>query len=180
MAFLDFLKRPKQDGPGATLEDCEAALAKLHEDRARAEEFLANIDARRTDLLMNDADPKKIQALDIEGDVSRLQLEKFELFEAEIVNRLAHVHGLAAEQDWRRAYDAMHMAAMSFAQKMSDCLGELYAFRAAAGELNRFNYGMRRPSGPPVILGNEALQNWLRDLEADHDFELNRRARQGP
>jgi hypothetical protein len=176
--FLNFLLKPKPDAPPVTIADLEQKLRELHETRDRSTTFLAGIEDRRAKLLLDDADPQKIIALDAEVDASRISLEKTEIFEGEILSRLSELHGDIAEQAWREAYDNMHSAAMKFAGKMSDCLQELYAYRAAAEGLNGFGYGMRRPGPAPVILGTESLQNWLRDLESDHDFELNRRERQ--
>jgi hypothetical protein len=179
MAFLDFLLKPKPSAPPVTIVDLEAKLSELHQERERSTSFLAGLETRRNQMLIDDRPPSEISKLDIDADAARIAIEKSEIFEAEILGRMAALHGAKAEAAWREAYDAMHMSAMSFAQKMSDCLNALCAFRAAAEELNNFPYGMRRPSAPPIILGNEALQNWLRDLESDDDFEQSRRARQG-
>ena len=178
MAFLDFLIRPKPNAPPVTIADLETKLSELHQERERSTAFLAGLEARRNEMLIDDKPASEISKLDAEADAARIAVEKSEIFETEILAKLALLHGDAAEKDWREAYDSMHCAALKFAAKMSECLEELHVFRAAAGELDRFNYGMRRPSPPPIILGNEALQNWLRDLESDDDFEQGRRARQ--
>lgn len=129
MGFLDFLKPRKPDDHQPTIADCESKLTELHEDRARAEEFLANLESRRTELLLSDEDPKKIHALDIEGDASRLRLEKLELFESEIVAKIASMRGAEIEAAWRQRYDAAHAAAMNHAEQMRRAMTTLFAYR---------------------------------------------------
>jgi hypothetical protein len=179
VAFLDFLIKPKPNAPALSIETLEGKLAELREARERSAAFLATIEDRRAKLLLDDADPAKIIALDTEADAARIAIEKSEIFEGEILARLAAMHGAEAERAWREAYDRMHATALDYARSMSVSLAALYTFRGAADELNRFGYGMRKPEPAPVVLGSEILERWLRDLEQDHDFELNRRARQG-
>jgi hypothetical protein len=145
----------------------------------RCQATAQGIEKKRAELLIDDKPPTEIIKLDVEGDTARVTIEKTELFEQEILNRMAALHGAEAEARWRSAYDSMHSCALEYAKSLRASLAELYKFRAAAGELNNFSYAMRRPEAPPVVLGDEILERWLRDLEQDHDFEINRRARQG-
>jgi hypothetical protein len=91
---------------------------------------------------------------------------------------MAILHGDVAEQAWRESYDQMHEAALSYAQSMRASLQALYVYRGASEPLANFGFGMRRAEAAPVVLGSEILENWLRDVETNHDFELSRRARQ--
>jgi hypothetical protein len=178
MAFLDFLLRPKAGAPAPTIEDMEAKLLDLHQERERSSEFLAGLEARRNEMLIDDKPASEISKLDVEADSARIAIEKSELFESELLSRLAVLHGAEAETAWRSGYDQMHSCALTYAESLRASLAELYKFRAAAEGLNGFGYGMRRPEAPPVVLGSEILERWLRDFEQDHDFEMNRRARQ--
>jgi hypothetical protein len=177
MAFLDFLK-PKQNGHAPTIDVLEGKLSELHESRERSASFLATIEERRAKLLIDDADPAKIIALDAEADAARISIEKGELFEQEILARMAVLHGAQAETAWRDAYDRMHRSALEYAESLRASLAALYRLRGATDQLSVFGIGMRRPEPGPIILGSEILERWLRDVEQNHDFELSRRERQ--
>jgi hypothetical protein len=133
--FLDFLIRPKANAPAVSIEDLEGKLAELRESRERSNAFLASIESRRAKLMIDDADPAKIIALDIEADSARISLEKSDVFEGELLTRLAALHGDAAEQAWREAYDQMHEAALEYAGSMRASLQSLYEYRAASEHL---------------------------------------------
>jgi hypothetical protein len=101
--FLDFLLRAKPNAP-----DLEGKLAELRESRERSTAFLAGLEARRNEMLLDDKPAADIAKLDTEADGARISLEKSEIFESEIVARIASMHGDAAEKECRRCYDIMH------------------------------------------------------------------------
>jgi hypothetical protein len=182
MAFLDFL-RPKKNGhvkpPADQRADLDAALAKIAQERAAAQEVLAGLDQRREDLLLADAPASEIVKLDEEGDHARIKLEKLEIFEAEIHARLSELQGIGAEVEWRRLFDARHAAACEFASRFNEACGAIFALRSAtnaasASEIAR-RFGLLTEP-PPLILSGEALQKFLRETEMMVDLEARRRA----
>jgi hypothetical protein len=178
MAFLDFLMKTKPNAPAVSIETLESKLSELREARAKSDAFLRGLDDRRSAMILADAPEAEILKLDVEADSARVQSEKCDAFEQELVARISQMRGDLAEQDWRGAYDAMHLAAIAHAKQMSAALASLYAYRHSAAGLSRFGRGMRWPEEAPIILGSEILESWLQNVERVHDFELSRRDRQ--
>jgi hypothetical protein len=100
MPFLDFLKPKGGNGkkpPDAQRADIDAALAKIAQERAAAQEVLDGLEQRRESLLLADAPESEIVKLDAEGDHARIKLEKLDIFEAEVHARLSELNGVAEE-----------------------------------------------------------------------------------
>jgi hypothetical protein len=182
MAFLDFL-RPKGNGktkpPADQRADIDAALEKIAVERTSAQLVLGSIDRRREDLLLADAPASEIVKLDEEGDHARIKLEKLDVFEAEIHARLSELEGIEAGAEWRRLFDARHLAACDFASSFNETCARMFALRsatnqAAASEIGR-KFGLLTEP-PPLILSGESLQKFLRETETMADLEARRRA----
>jgi hypothetical protein len=182
MAFLDFL-RPKGNGkakpPADQRADIDAALAKIAQERAAAQEVLNGLESRRESLLLADAPDGDIAALDKEGAHARIKLEKLDMFEAEIYARQSELQGIDAEVEWRRLFDARHAAACEFASSFNETCGRMFELRSATNaasvsEIGR-NFGLLSEP-PPLILSGEALQKFLRETEMMADLESRRRA----
>jgi hypothetical protein len=178
MAFLDFLRRKANpSSPDAQTAEIEAAHARLAEDRAEAEAVLAGLDARRQRLILSDAPSADILALDAEGDAARIRLEKCDAFEIEIEARRSELAGLEAEREWRVVYDAYRSAAYDYASAFNSAADALFGLRRAMSAVSAHDIGGRLGiETPPILLGAELLQSFLREIERVHDFETNRRA----
>jgi hypothetical protein len=106
-------------------------------------------------------------------------LEKCDAFESELYARLSELEGIEAEVEWRRLFDARHLAACDFAASFNSTIGKLFELRiatnnASASEIAR-RFGLLTEL-PPLILSGEALQKFLRETETMADLEARRRA----
>ena len=182
MAFLDFL-RPKGNGkakpPADQRTDIDAALERIAQERADAQEVLNSLESRRESLLLADAPESEIVKLDQESDTARIKLEKLDMFEAEVHARLSELQGTEAEAEWRRLFDARHAAACEFAASFNSTIGAMFALRSAtnaasASEIAR-RFGLLTEA-PPLILSGESLQKFLLETETMSDLEARRRA----
>ena len=181
MPFLDFLKPKGGNGkkpPDAQRADIDAALAKIAQERAAAQEVLDGLEQRRESLLLADAPDGDIAALDKEGDSARVRLEKCDRFEDELLARRGELQGIEAEVEWRRLFDT-HKAACDFAASFNETCGRMFALRlatnaASASEIGR-KFGLLTEP-PPLILSGESLQKFLHETEMMSDLEARRRA----
>jgi hypothetical protein len=180
MPFLDFLKPKGGNGkkpPDAQRADIDAALAKIAQERAAAQEVLDGLEQRRESLLLADAPDGDIAALDKEGDSARVRLEKCDRFEDELLARRGELQGIEAEVEWRRLFDT-HKAACDFAASFNETCGRMFALRlatnaASASEIGR-KFGLLCEA--PLILSGESLQKFLLEIEMMSDLESRRRA----
>jgi hypothetical protein len=152
---------------------------KIAEDRAAVQLVLDGLEQRREELLRSDAAEGEVIRLDAEGDHARIKLEKLDVFESELHARLSELEGIEAEVEWRKLFDARHQAACDFAASFNETCWLMFALRSAtnaasASEIARA-FGLLSEA-PPLILGGESLQKFLRETEMMADLEARRRA----
>jgi hypothetical protein len=182
MGFLDILRK-KGNGKPKTLDeqrgDCAAALAAIAEERAAAQAVIDGLDQRREKLLRDDAPEAEIVALDHEGEVARIKLEKLELFEVEVHAKLSEIEGVEAEAEWRVLFDARHQAACEYAEAYHKAAVSLSGLQhATAAATHPIGGRWFQPDVPPWTLqgtSGEFLQNFLREIERLSDYEHRRR-----
>lgn len=108
MGVLDFLKVARKASPAAAIAEMEQSLLRLRIERAQANELVELHAPKRAMMLLSDATEEAILALDREADIARLRLDRLELAEIELQDRIASARD-KAERD-RRAAEAERAA----------------------------------------------------------------------
>jgi hypothetical protein len=99
--------------------DTEAALSRLHSERAAALTRLDGLSDMRREALKKDATDKEVLALDAQADSARIVLEKLDIAEPELIDRLQAARGAARAAEWRERHKLYHEAAMAFLMLVS-------------------------------------------------------------
>jgi len=151
VAFLDFLKtKPAstEDSPELKVTAILATLDALREKRATEERVIAEHAAKRKDLLLKlDVPDSAILKHDTERDAAEIKLERLEVFERQLEADLRLAQGEVAEQEWRLAHDARHLAGLAYATALETSIAAKIRYEAAHAELWRVGHriGVRVP-----------------------------------
>lgn len=100
MGIIDFLK-PRKGAPASQAAEMEAALAKLREERKSVEATVDSYGQRRADALLSDATDADIAKIDSDANLAQIRLERLELAELELTERIAAARDSSERQ--RRA-----------------------------------------------------------------------------
>jgi hypothetical protein len=115
MKIFDFLK--SKSGSGSTpgdIGELESALVGLRQARDEATAELAQMAARRRELLLADAPEQDILAHDVKVDKQHISLERFDLAETELLSRLAAARSDEEEMVWRQFFEKYYGAAEAY------------------------------------------------------------------
>ncbi|RNJ50287.1 hypothetical protein [Methylocystis hirsuta] len=132
MAVFDFLKVEKKGVPAAQIAELEASLDKLRAERASVQATVENHGQRRVDMLLSDADDGDIVKLDSAAELARIRLERLELAEVELTERIARLRN-AAERERRAGEYERAAGQIETAAKALE--GPISALAAAFAEL---------------------------------------------
>lgn len=133
MAILDFLKAPKKAPPHAQISELEERLQRVVAERHTLEALVESHSATRAAMVYEaDKSEEDILAFDRELDVARLKLERAELVELELLDRIAHARNSDARS---RKAGELERAAETIAAKTAPLDAAASAFAAAYREL---------------------------------------------
>jgi len=104
---FDFLKPKKSDRP-SRVSDIEAELARLRAERKVVEAAVESHSTRRANLLLTTASDEDIVRLDADANLSRVRLERLELAEVELSDRIDQARSVSDRL--RRAVEAERTA----------------------------------------------------------------------
>jgi hypothetical protein len=181
MAFLDrFRSKPGKEPLSAADQwrEVESARADLAKEREQALAVIADKDAKRKALILADAPEAEILAFDRQCDEAHIKLEKIEIFDAELLQKLRDISESDLLAHWAEVHEVRYKAALQFAHAFRDACLAMSRLRAAEDQVANGKFtGIARRLGPiPVILAYEALQPFLLDVEAVNDAEMHRQA----
>ncbi|PWB89892.1 hypothetical protein C5688_13715 [Methylocystis sp. MitZ-2018] len=91
MSVFDFLKPPKKGAPTTQIAELESSLARLRAERKDVEGVVEAHAPQRAAMLLSDAADADIVKLDADADLARIRLERLELAELELTDRLERV-----------------------------------------------------------------------------------------
>lgn len=133
MKIIDFLRQPKKPGDmQSQITAMEESISRLSAERREAEKVAEQHAPKRAEMLLSDATEEAILEADHAAEIARLRLERIELAEVELTERLNRARD-AAERT-RRAAECEHSAAqIEAAVKGLD--GPIAALAAAFTEL---------------------------------------------
>jgi hypothetical protein len=172
--------KPKADTPEGEFEAIVSSLERVRAERATAKETIAAVAAKRAAMIETDAADEAILALEVDAARARIAIDKADLAEKILLERLSALENSELEKDLRQLYAVRHEAAAEFAEAYFDCINRLATLRhlnsaLAANPLSRA-YGVQ-PEPAPVILTADTLERWLAGEEALHAAETARQAR---
>lgn len=133
MGVLDFLKVKK--GPMQTqIGEIEAQLERLRAERRAAETIVEGHGQKRSDMLLSDASDGDIAHLDADAGLAHIRLERLELAELELQDRLDRARDSVARST--RAAE-LERAASSIEEKAKSLESAIAALGAAFDDLVR-------------------------------------------
>ncbi|MBG0797556.1 hypothetical protein IYX23_07730 [Methylocystis sp. L43] len=97
MSVLDFLK-VKKSAPASQIAEMEASLARLRTERKEFETVVESHGARRADALLSDMADADIAKLDADASLAQIRLERLELAELELVERIERARDKAERE----------------------------------------------------------------------------------
>ncbi|WP_292529436.1 hypothetical protein [Methylocystis sp.] len=87
MSVLDFLKT-KKSSPAAAIQEMQASLERLRAERKEFENVVESHGARRAAMLLSDVADSAIAELDAAAALAQIRLERLEICELELVERI--------------------------------------------------------------------------------------------
>jgi hypothetical protein len=157
--------------------EIEEALSQLHAERAAAMTRLDVLASRRRAELLSDADQAAIAKLDNEREAAELILEKLDLCEPQLLDKLQIARGAARRAEWAKRYELYVEAAKAYGVALRatcDALDRLVATSDDARERG-FESEWRSTSViPPQIISRESCEQFLFALERSQDAEIMR------
>jgi hypothetical protein len=97
MSVLDFLK-VKKSAPASQIAEMETSLARLRTERKEFETVVESHGARRADALLSDMADADIAKLDADASLAQIRLERLELAELELVERIERARDKAERE----------------------------------------------------------------------------------
>lgn len=88
MAVFDFLKVAKKGSPATQIAELEASLARLRAEHKSVQAIVESHGPKRADMLLSVVADGDIVKLDADADLMRIRLERLELAEIELAERL--------------------------------------------------------------------------------------------
>lgn len=131
MSVLDFLK-VKKSAPASQIAEMEASLARLRAERKEFETVVESHGARRADALLSDMADADIAKLDADATLAQIRLERLELAELELTDRIERAKDTADRE--RRAAE-LERAAAAIEEKAKALEGPITALAAAFAAL---------------------------------------------
>ncbi|HEY8124519.1 MAG TPA: hypothetical protein VIF88_03755 [Methylocystis sp.] len=184
MAFLDrFFKPAKRGAAALSPENAIAALqevhAKIQQEREEKHAIILAHAEKRRELLLADAPTEQILRHDVETDRARIDLERLDEAETEIVARIEFEDSVIADGKWREFYDQWRRLAVDYLEALQAAHGAQQAFLAhhetATGEFARALQLGRVPAVHPGglaaldhIHANEMARRGRMDRYIDH------------
>lgn len=134
MSVFDFLKPPKKGAPATQITDLEASLARLRQERKDVEAIVEAHAPKRAAMLLSDVTESDIIELDKAADLARLRLERLEMAETELTDRLTRARE-NIENTRRSEYFERSAAQIEAAAKALEA--PIAALAAAFAELSK-------------------------------------------
>lgn len=131
MSVLDFLK-VKKSAPASQIAEMEASIARLRAERKEFETVVESHGARRADALLSDMADADIAKLDADATLAQIRLERLELAELELTDRIKRAKDTADRE--RRAAE-LERAAAAIDEKAKALEGPITALAAAFAAL---------------------------------------------
>lgn len=91
MGVLSFLQLPKKGAPTTQIGELEASLARLRAEQKSVQAVVESHGQKRAEMLLSDASDADIAKTDTAADLARIRLERLELAELELTERLKRV-----------------------------------------------------------------------------------------
>ncbi|MFO1125109.1 MAG: hypothetical protein U1E25_07395 [Methylocystis sp.] len=88
MGVFSFLQPPKKGAPATQIAALEESLAKLRGEHKSVQAIVEGHGQKRAEMLLSDAADADIVRLDADADLARIRLERLELAELELTDRL--------------------------------------------------------------------------------------------
>lgn len=157
------------------LETLFESLSQIRETRISAQHELSGADAKRQELLLSSESVETVLAHDVTTDRLRLQIERLDLAEQQISDRISAAQDRAEEYQWRELFDARHEALVDYAAKLQAAAEALERCKIATDQVN--GSGLARSRGfshenLPVVLG---VAEFAADVARSHTTEMQRR-----
>ncbi|MBG0801639.1 hypothetical protein IYW40_09095 [Methylocystis sp. H4A] len=132
MGVFSFLQPPKKGAPATQIAALEESLDKLRGEHKSVQAIVENHGQKRTEMLLSDASDADIVELDKAADLARIRLERLELAELELTDRLER----ARDKDARDRVASEHeRAAAAIEEKAKALEGPINALAVAFAEL---------------------------------------------
>lgn len=127
MGVFSFLALTKKGGPPTSPADLEASLERLRDERKQVELIVDSHGQRRADALLSDAADADIVELDKGADLAHIRLERLELAELELVDRLERARDKANRERVAAEYERAASAIEEKAKALQDPINTLAA-----------------------------------------------------
>jgi hypothetical protein len=121
----EILNYVRGTGETDTAEGVETALQRVATERSAANNALTSGAGRRRELLLQDGSDKAIAGLDRELDGHRLVLERLELIEGELFDRLQALRSVERQAAWRKFAKKYEIAAVNHANAIRTAVKSL-------------------------------------------------------
>lgn len=153
-----------------SLASAEAALSKLNAERDAARSVIASASERRRQLLLADAADESILEIDHEADAARLTVERCDLHEPDVLNRIRELQGAARRELLARLEADLDRATSALDASISETIVAFRKYQNAITAIASSNFSTSSyptlPSINDAILLNPALiENWRRERE---------------
>ncbi len=156
----------------ATISDVEAALARLDRERHAAKAMIADAASKRRELLLTATD-QEIDAIDRGADAGRLTLERLEILEPQLLERLASLQSDARRALLAEFEGAYEIRAAALDKAMGALLTVFEDYQALVGQISAAGFEIELRSfvtATPLLNGGLAV--------TPETVELFRRARE--
>lgn len=170
--ILSLLSAP---ATGGELEDLFNHLSEVRETRIAAERELSESDIKRQNLLLSSEPVETILKHDIETDRMRLQLERLDLAEQAIIDKISAAQEAREESEWRRLFDERHAALTDYVSKLRDAAVALEVCKARTDALNGTPMSAARGFQPEILPIVAGLEQFEASVKGNLEAEMARR-----
>ena len=128
------MKVAKKGAPATQIAELEASLARLRAEHKSVQTIVENHGQKRAEMLLSDVADADIVKLDADADLARIRLERLELAELELTDRLERTRDKSERE---RLASEHERAAAAIEEKAKALEGPINALATAFGELVR-------------------------------------------
>jgi hypothetical protein len=167
-------------GDADTVEGVEAALHRLAAERLAANEAIGTGADRRRGLLLQDGSDKAIAALDRELDGHRLVLERLELVEGQLFERLQMLRSDRRKVNWKKFSKKYEEVALICAKATRAAIAARMEVAAAIDDARAHGFeaeAMATFAPPPFMVGLAEVEIFEGSLDRARDVAISTAAK---
>ncbi|NUJ82044.1 hypothetical protein HUN39_18860 [Methylocystis sp. FS] len=135
MGVFSFLQPPKKGAPATQIAALEESLAKLRGEHKSVQAIVESHGQKRAEMLLSDAADADIVRLDADADLARIRLERLELAELELVERIERARDKSERERLASEYERAAAQIEEKAKAIEGPIAQLAAAFAALAEV---------------------------------------------